>query len=103
MAPELDRIHHVAIAVADIETAIDWYTSRFACDVAYQDDTWGLLTFANTQLALVVEEQHPPHVAVERDDAAKFGELTGHRDGTRSVYLRDDAGNAIEVVAPPIG
>jgi hypothetical protein len=66
--------------------------------VNYQDDTWALLRFANIQLALVIPEQHPPHVAVLRPDAQRFGELVTHRDGTRSCYIEDPAGNAVEIM-----
>jgi hypothetical protein len=51
-------------------------------------------------LALVIAEQHPPHVAVRRADAEKFGPLVTHRDGSRSVYVNDAAGNAVEVIEP---
>nr|MCU0228715.1 VOC family protein [Bryobacterales bacterium] len=56
----LDTLHHLAIAVEDIASAVDWYTRTFACQVRYQDDTWALLQFANIQVALVIPQQHPP-------------------------------------------
>ncbi len=98
--PNLDTLDHVAVAVSDIAASVEWYRSRFACQVDYQDETWALLRFHNAALALVIPEQHPPHVAVRRDDAAKFGELVTHRDGSRSVYLHDAGGNAVEVIEP---
>lgn len=97
----LDDLDHVAIAVSDIAEAVDWYTSRFACKVTYQDATWAMLEFANVRLALVVAEQHPPHIAFVRDDAASFGELKPHRDGTASVYIEDCSGNPVEIVTTP--
>ena len=96
--PTLDRIHHVAIPVPDIAKALEWYTSRFNCEVEYVDETWALLQFANAKLALVLPKQHPPHFALTRPDANKFGELVSHRDGLRSVYIKDTFGNAIEVL-----
>ncbi len=95
----LDSLHHVAVAVKDVAQAVDWYTKTFSCKVAYQDATWALLEFANLKLALVIPEQHPPHVAFVHPEAEKFGTLMPHRDGTRSVYVSDPAGNAIEILA----
>ena len=95
----LDRMHHVAIAVADIASAVAWYTSTFRCTVAYQDPTWALLDFENLKLALVAPDQHPPHVAFTSPEAERFGALTTHRDGTRSTYVNDPAGNSVEIMA----
>lgn len=94
----LDSIHHVAIPVKDIEASVHWYTTEFHCEVSYQDETWALLRFANLELALVIAEQHPPHVAFSRPDASRFGPLVTHRDGTRSCYVQDPAGNAVEIL-----
>ena len=95
---KLDPIHHVAISVRDIATALEWYTSRFQCRVEYVDDSWALLEFANAKLALVLPHEHPPHFAVGRRDANKFGELTAHRDGLHSVYITDPFANSIEIL-----
>lgn len=93
---ELDRLHHVAVCVADVAEAVRWYTQTLRCQVAYQDETWALLRLANIHLALVAKGGHPPHVGIFRDDAARFGELKPHRDGTRSVYIEDPSGNYVE-------
>jgi catechol 2,3-dioxygenase-like lactoylglutathione lyase family enzyme len=95
----LDRIDHIAIAVRDIVEAVAWYTKTFRCTVVYQDATWAFLNFENTRLALVIPEQHPPHFALTNPDAAAFGPLETHRDGTRSTYVRDPAGNTVEIMA----
>lgn len=95
-----DTLDHVAIQVVDVARAVAWYRDTFAVEVAYQDDTWALLEFANVRLALVVPGQHPPHVAVVRPDAASFGPLKTHRDGTASVYIDDSEGNTLEIMAP---
>lgn len=94
----LDTIHHTAISVPDVAKAVEWYTSRFHCNVEYIDDTWALLVFANAKLALVLPQEHPAHVAISRPDANKFGELVTHRDGVKSVYITDVFGNSIEVL-----
>ena len=95
----LDRIDHVAISVKDVASAVAWYTSNFRCTVSYQDATWALLDFDNLQLALVIPEQHPPHLAFKSPSAHEFGELKTHRDGTRSTYVTDPAGNRLEIMA----
>ncbi len=95
----LDAMHHVAIAVDDVTTAVRWYQDRFRCKVSYQDPTWALLQFANMQLALVIPSQHPPHIAFEHSQADQFGPLKPHRDGTRSTYIADSAGNPVEILA----
>ena len=97
--PPLDALHHVAVSVKDINQAVDWYTRTFQCKVSYQDATWAMLEFANLKVALVIPEQHPPHLAFVHPEAEKFGPLKPHRDGTRSVYLHDPAGNSIEIMA----
>jgi catechol 2,3-dioxygenase-like lactoylglutathione lyase family enzyme len=97
--PSLDRIDHVAVSVDNIAEAVAWYVKTFRCEVTYQDDTWAFLDFENTKLALVIPEQHPPHFAFTNRDAASFGPLKTHRDGTRSTYVKDPAGNSIEIMA----
>jgi catechol 2,3-dioxygenase-like lactoylglutathione lyase family enzyme len=98
---KLDTIHHVAIPVPNVAQAVEWYTSRFNCRVEYLDDTWALLAFANTRLALVLPQEHPSHFALSRPDANKFGDLVTHRDGLNSVYITDGFGNSIEVMEEP--
>lgn len=94
----MDTIHHVAITVKDIARAVRWYTEHFDCKVSYQDDTWAMLDFANIHLALVLPEQHPPHVGIARSHAEDFGKLTTHRDGVRSIYLKDSEANSVEII-----
>jgi len=96
--PNLDHIHHIAIPVPNIAKALEWYTSRFNCDVEYVDETWALLAFANAKLALVLPHEHPSHFALSRPNANKFGELVTHRDGLHSVYIKDVFGNSIEIL-----
>jgi catechol-2,3-dioxygenase len=96
------RLHHVAISVGDksIAEMVDWYRRTLGCEVAYQDETWAMLQFANVQVALVMPGQHPPHLGFETPEAERFGELRTHRDGTRSIYIPDPAGNPVEMMAP---
>ncbi len=90
------KLHHVALCVSDIASAVDWYTETLSASVAYQNGTWALLGIENTFIALVLPSQHPPHVAFESPDAERYGDLTPHRDGTSSVYVQDPFGNTIE-------
>jgi catechol 2,3-dioxygenase-like lactoylglutathione lyase family enzyme len=90
----------VAISVNDIAKAVDWYRSNFRCEIAYQDATWAFLKFSNLHLALVLPGQHPPHVAFVSKRATTHPGLKPHRDGTRSVYISDPAGNAVELMDP---
>jgi len=94
----LDTLHHAAIRVKDVKEAVAWYTKRFHCNVEYQDATWAMLAFKNVRLAFVLQEQHPPHIAIVGDPAA-FGEPKIHRDGTTSVYVKDPNGNNVEIMA----
>ena len=97
---ELDAIHHVAVEVDNVAESVRWYKHTFKSCVSYQDDTWALLKFANMSLALVTRGQHPPHIGFVTDAAHSHGDLTPHRDGTRSVYIADPTGNAVELLDP---
>ena len=100
MPDQLDTIHHIAISVDDVAAAVDWYRDTFRCEVQYHDDTWAMLKFANISLALVTPGQHPPHLGFVTASAESHGELTTHRDGTRSLYINDPSGNAVELLDP---
>ena len=94
----MDSLHHVALTVKNLQRAVEFYTQNFDCKVSYQDDTWALLDFENIQLALVIPEEHPSHIALTRDNADEFGELVTHRDGVQSVYIEDSEENSIEII-----
>jgi catechol 2,3-dioxygenase-like lactoylglutathione lyase family enzyme len=94
----MEKLHHIAVPVENIAEAINWYTDKFEITVNYSDDTWASLQFENIALALVIPGQHPPHIAVEKLDAERFGPLTKHRDGTASTYLSDPWGNIVEIL-----
>lgn len=96
---ELDPIDHVAIPVQNVASSVEWYRETFQCEVKYQDETWALLNFRNISLALVIPEQHPAHIGFVSPEAAKYGELKTHRDGTRSCYVHDPSGNSVEILA----
>ena len=94
----MDKIHHIAIQVEDISKSVEWYKKNFEEEVSYQDETWAMIDFENTSLALVMPEVHPFHFAIESEEAENYGELTKHRDGTASIYIRDIDGNNVEMI-----
>ena len=94
----MEKLHHIALPVNDIDEAVAWYRKNFDVEPVHTDESWALLTFENVALALVLPDQHPAHIAVERVDAEQFGLLAPHRDGTRSTYVQDPWGNSIEYV-----
>jgi hypothetical protein len=49
-------------------------------------------------LAFVLPKQHPPHIAV-LGDPDSYGKPEKHRHGTRSVYVKDPAGNNVAILA----
>jgi len=93
---KLAEIHHVALPVKDIARAALWYQQHFSCNLLYQDESWALLQFGNIKLALVLREQHPPHLAFVSEAPEQYGPLKQHRDGSASVYIKDSEGNAVE-------
>ena len=96
----LDELHHVAIQVQDIARAVSWYRDNFRCEISWRDDTWALLQFGNTSLALVLPGDHPPHLAFSMEGIEQMGTLKNHRDGTRSIYIKDSEGNTVECMDP---
>ena len=98
IAMELDKIHHIAVQVEDVEKSVEWYKTKFLCELKYSDSSWALLKFANVSVALVTKNEHPPHYAIERDSISEFGAETRHRDGTHSVYISDLDDNTIEML-----
>jgi catechol 2,3-dioxygenase-like lactoylglutathione lyase family enzyme len=96
----LDEIDHVAVAVADIERSVHWYTTSFSCEVERQEKTYAILRFANMKLVLVLPSQQKWHVGYKKNDAASFGEITERTDGIRSTFVADPTGNIVELIPP---
>ena len=97
---KLDSLHHVAIQVSDIDRATKWYSENFNAEIVYLDESWAMLRFENIYLALVMPGQHPPHIAIEHQEAESYGPLVKHRDGTESIYINDSEGNTLELMKP---
>lgn len=100
---ELDRIHHIAINVSDIEAACHWYTSSFSCEILLKQPTQAILQFENIRLVLVMPSQQRTHVAYTKSNAASFGELRTQADGILSTFVADPTGNPVEIVLPEEG
>jgi catechol 2,3-dioxygenase-like lactoylglutathione lyase family enzyme len=96
---KLDRIHHVAINVADVDQAVKWYQSSFNCGLLFKNNVAASLEFENLRLTLVLPSQQPPHLCFLREDASAFGELLLQPDGVKSTFLADPTGNLVELTA----
>jgi len=95
---KLDTIDHIAIQVKDVEKSLKWYLDNFKCEIIYSDKTWAFIKFNNTKLALVVNDEHPPHFAILNKNLKIGKEVVKHRDGSFSKYLKDEDGNYIELI-----
>ena len=91
----MEKIDHIAIVVTNINHAVNWYKDNRDCEVNYQDESWAELQFDNIKLALVLPQDHPPHIAFV-DESIENG--TKHRDGSESIYEHDTFGNIIEKI-----
>ena len=101
---EMKTIDHIAIVVDNIKESIAYYVVEHQARILYCDKSWGLLQFKNVNLALVLEGEHPPHIAFEVDEIENkyptYGMLQ-HRDGSISKYIEDPSGNHIEIIEYP--
>ena len=91
------KIDHIALQVDNIRESVQYYNTMYNSTTIYEDDTWAFLQFDNIKLALVVEDEHPYHIAfvAENIDSDK---TVKHRDGSESYYLKDPSGNTIEII-----
>ena len=100
------KFDHVAIQTDDIAESVKWYTNHFDCEILYHDETWAMLNVCGMQLALVMPNQHPPHIAFCISEETARAEYSNkkfklHRDGTKSFYQRDNQNNIIEIIVRP--
>jgi catechol 2,3-dioxygenase-like lactoylglutathione lyase family enzyme len=93
----LKKIDHIAIVVNDIKESVAYYVDNHNCMILHCDESWGYLQFDNIKLALVLKDEHPPHIAFEVDEV----EGKTHRDGSVSKYIDDPSGNKIELIEYP--
>ena len=99
----MKKIDHIAIVVDNIKESVAYYVDNYDCMILHCDESWGYLQFDNIKLALVLKDEHPPHIAFEFDniDFHFYGETKLHRDGSRSKYIDDPSGNKIELIEYP--
>ncbi len=95
---KLDRVHHLAINVADIEKSVQWYQTSFFCKVIQQDQQQAILQFENLRISLLLPSREPEHVAFYRADAKLFGELRKQADGLLQTIISDPTGNIVKLV-----
>jgi len=97
----MDKIDHIALQTENVKSSIEWFQKRFDCKITYEDDSWAMLEFKNIKLALVLPNQHPPHVAISCDDIEKHGTPKKHRDGSEYIYIKDKEENVFELIRYP--
>ena len=45
MNDQLSKIDHLAIVVENIEESVEYYSTKFNCEVKHKDATWAMLKF----------------------------------------------------------
>ena len=98
MEEKLDRVHHVAVNVADLKKTVQWYQTSFLCSLIYEDEKQAVLQFENIRLVLLLPSHEPTHVAFYRKDAKVFGELRKQLDGGLQTVIADPTGNMVKLV-----
>ncbi len=97
------QLHHLAIEVRDgeIEAAARWLAEMMGAEIAWSAPDWAMIHFEDQiDVALVRPGQDPPHIGFTAPDAALYGRLKEHRDGTSSVYIYSPGGLVIEAMVP---
>lgn len=102
MEERLDRIHHVTLAVSDLDRAIEWYTTSFACTLLERDRLFAVLQFENILLILTLPSLQPTHLCYLKADAASYGELRERATGMVSTFVSDPLGNPVELAETAI-
>ncbi len=92
----LTEIDHVAIAVNDLDAAIDYYRSTFGCEVAHRE----VVERDGVEEALLkVAESYVQLLTPTRDDSPVAKYLASKGEGIHHVgYRVDDVGAALEAV-----
>ena len=94
------KIDHIALQVNNINESVNYY-KEYGASVIHQDDTWAFLQFDNIIVALVIEDEHPYHIAFEVDMLPHTENVKKHRDGSISYYIKDPSDNTIEIIQYP--
>jgi lactoylglutathione lyase len=102
---------HVSISATDLDESVRFYTDFFGMEEVPSPDFSGpvrWLRVGNLQLHLFLDRSPAParhHFALDVDDfeaAYRKAEELGIRDGGVQMYLRDPAGNLVEVNWPDV-
>jgi catechol-2,3-dioxygenase len=98
----MDIIDHIAIRVANLREAEEWYLDHLKAEVTFRDPKYIRLKVRNTNIALIDQAHYPwAHVGVlvgDKEDLPNEGTRIEHRDGTIGVYVKDPFGNYIEYI-----
>ena len=113
---KITQLGHVAVRVADIPTAIEFYRQLGLVNV-WQDADWAYMKAGQDGLALLGPgyKSAGAHFGFVFEDLADLeaehtrlkaagitvGALHGHRDGTASFYGKDPDGNLFEFLHEP--
>ena len=97
----MDNIDHIALQTKNINKSVDWFLNKFKCSVKYQDKSYAMLEFENMKLALVLPDQHPPHIVISCVDIEEQGKPGKHRDKSEFLYIKDINENVFELIRYP--
>lgn len=109
------KFDHIAINSTDISKSVYWFVENLDAELIYEDSTWGLVSLGGAKIAFVTPGQHPPHVAMrlrtmqqltdKRSELIEKGlectEISRHRDGTESFYLKGPNNQFFEWIVYP--
>lgn len=101
-------INHVALAVGDVDEALEWYGTLFDLDLRGRTDTHAFIDMGDQFLALTAAEQDDDvfdehrHFGLVVDDPraveGRLADLDGDRLQTDGFDVRDPWGNRIQIV-----
>ena len=94
----MDAIHHIALPTRDVSVAVAWYLERFDCLVEYQDESWRCCASRTYPWRWCFLGSTRPISASPMPTPPDSGPLRTHRDGSRSTYIADPGGNAVEIL-----
>jgi catechol 2,3-dioxygenase-like lactoylglutathione lyase family enzyme len=94
------KFDHIAINSQNVKKSVDWYVTNLNSEIVYQDDSWAMIMCNGTKIAIVLEGEHPPHLAFKVSSSLSFpcdqSEIKVHRDSSSYYYGSDPDGNIIE-------